>query len=285
MDSSSIIQFINYFIIYAFLGWVTEVIYHAVAQGVIVNRGFLNGPICPIYGFGMLLILYLLIPISDNLIVLFIGGMILTTSIELFGGWILEKLFHMRWWDYSNEPFNLHGYICAKFSMAWGLGVVGVMRIIHPVVENINHFIFSTFLKWLLIPLMILFIIDIAATVTTIMHLQKELRILEHLAKDIRDMSDNITEVIGNRALEADQKYTERKIQAALGKAELKQQTEEKRQLVEKELAQRKAQMQKIYTKLHRHQLWGYGRLLAAYPYAVLSERGIRLKEFIEKHK
>ena len=84
---SSFLQVLNLFIIYAFLGWVLEVVYHAVSQGIVVNRGFLNGPICPIYGCGMLLILYVLLPVSDNLIVLFIGGMILIS--------LLHKLYKL----------------------------------------------------------------------------------------------------------------------------------------------------------------------------------------------
>lgn len=284
MTGNIVIQFLNFFLIYAFLGWIVEVIYHAVAQGVVVNRGFLNGPVCPIYGFGMLLILYLLLPISENLLVLLIGGMLFTTSIELFGGWILEKLFHMRWWDYSQEPFNLHGYICVKFSLAWGLGVVGVVRLLHPMVADISDFVWKTPLKWLLIPLMLLFVVDIAATVASIMHLQKELRTLEHLASDMREISDNITQVIGTHALEADQRMDHRRVQAALGRAELRQQAEERRKILELELAERRKQHENIKRRLQRHTICGVGRIIAAYPHARLNWQGVRLGVVLERH-
>lgn len=285
MTANELIQILNFFLIYSFLGWVVEVAYHGVCQGVVVNRGFLNGPVCPIYGFGMLLILYVLLPISDNLLVLFLGGMLLTTAIELFGGWALEKLFHMRWWDYSKEPFNLHGYICLKFSLAWGMGVVAIVKIIHPIVHNISSFILRTPLKFVLIPLMILFVVDIIATVATIMNLKKELRTLEHLAKEMREFSDSMTEVIGGKAHEMDVRFDEGRVQAALGRAELKQQLEERRELAEKELEERKRQVEKIQKHLHANKVCGYGRIIDAFPHAIVTRRNTSLKEFIDNHR
>lgn len=281
MTIHTIIEIMNFFLIYAFLGWIVEVIFHVVAQGVIVNRGFLNGPLCPIYGLGMLLILYILLPISDNLIVLLFGGIILTTSIELFGGWILEKLFHMRWWDYSEEPFNLHGYICVKFSIAWGLGVVSVIRILHPVVEDVNVLVLETPLKWLLIPLGVILIIDIAATVASIMHLQNELQTLDRLAREIRDSSDRLTQVIANKTIETDQKIGEQRVQVALGKAELKDQVKLRKQELDKNLAE----LQRIGKGLQKNKFFGAGRIIKAYPTAILSNYGEHLKDYVEKYK
>ena len=104
-----IYQLLWLFFIYAFLGWCTEVAYAALDTGKLVNRGFLNGPLCPIYGCGMAAVLTLLLPLQDNLLILFAGGMLLTTLIELVGGWALKTLFHTTWWDYSDKPFNLGG--------------------------------------------------------------------------------------------------------------------------------------------------------------------------------
>ena len=111
-----------YFFIYGFLGWCCEVIYAAIIDGKFVNRGFLNGPICPIYGFGVLFVLTLLEPIRENFLFLFIGSVILTSVLEFITGFLLEKVFKMKWWDYSNERFNIHGYICLKFS------IIGINR-------------------------------------------------------------------------------------------------------------------------------------------------------------
>lgn len=87
------------------------------------NRGFLNGPVCPIYGCGMLGVLAALTPYRDNFILLFIGGFIICTAVELFGGWVLDKIFHMRWWDYTKNKFNIGGYVCLRFSIMWDLAL------------------------------------------------------------------------------------------------------------------------------------------------------------------
>lgn len=85
--------------------------YFAFETGKFVNRGYLAGPACPIYGFGVLGVLYLLTPLKSNLAVLFAGSVIITTLLELVTGFLMEKILHDKWWDYSNKPFNFHGYI------------------------------------------------------------------------------------------------------------------------------------------------------------------------------
>lgn len=103
------------FIIYAFIGWCTEVSYAALDRGIFVNRGFLNGPYCPIYGCGVVIVVAVLTPLKDNLLILFIGSFLLTSILEYITGYLLEKVFHNQWWDYSDKPFNIHGYVCLKF--------------------------------------------------------------------------------------------------------------------------------------------------------------------------
>ena len=132
----SLYQILAFFLIYSCLGWCLEVIYAAVSTGQLVNRGFLNGPVCPIYGFGMIIVLFTLSPLADNLLLLYIGGVILPSVLELVGGWALYKLYHTRWWDYSDFPFNIGGYICLEFSLLWGVGTVVVMRAVHPVIAG-----------------------------------------------------------------------------------------------------------------------------------------------------
>ena len=119
-------QICLYFLVYSFGGWVVEVIFHAVALGKVINRGFLNGPVCPVYGFGVLSVFALLNTIqsgghqmSEGMI--FVFGFVLATAVELIAGWLLDVCFHARWWDYSDKPLNFHGYICLEFSLIWGL--------------------------------------------------------------------------------------------------------------------------------------------------------------------
>ena len=109
------------FFTYGFLGWCSEVAFATLKTGGFVNRGFLNGPICPIYGFGMLIVVVCLTPLNDSWPLLFLGSMALTTALEFFTGWVLEKLFQTKWWDYSERKFNVKGYICLEFSILWHL--------------------------------------------------------------------------------------------------------------------------------------------------------------------
>lgn len=102
------VKTLYWFFLYGFIGWGVEVVYAAIKTHKLVNRGFLCGPICPIYGFGMVGLIYSvsLIPMPDSgsmsAVAIFFIGMILTTAIELVGGWALFKIYHIRWWDYSN---------------------------------------------------------------------------------------------------------------------------------------------------------------------------------------
>ncbi len=218
-----------FFLIYSFLGWVVEVVYHAVSMGTIVNRGFLNGPVCPIYGFGMLAILLLLYPFMENSFLIFLGGMAVTTLIELVGGFLLYRIFHMRWWDYSKEPFNFGGYICLKFSIFWGLGTVFILKIIHPFIL-LNVHIFDCMAGYVLTVLLYaVFVADCVITVLTITKLNRDLEGLNRLGQEMRRFSDGLTENIGEGAIEANTKLQEGQVQAALARAELKDGMEKSR--------------------------------------------------------
>ena len=133
----SLYHVLAFFLIYSCIGWCLEVIFAAATTGQLVNRGFLNGPVCPIYGFGMVIVLFALTPLQGSVLLLYIGGVILPSALELVGGWALYKLYHTRWWDYSDFPFNIGGYICLEFCLLWGVGTLVVMRIVHPVVAGL----------------------------------------------------------------------------------------------------------------------------------------------------
>ena len=130
-------QLLWYFFIYAFLGWCLEVVFCTVNSGRWVNRGFLNGPVCPIYGTGMCIVLLVLEPLAGNTLLLFLGSMVLTSALELVTGFVLKKAFHTSWWDYSDQPFNIGGYICLKFSLAWGLAGMAAVRLLHPPIARL----------------------------------------------------------------------------------------------------------------------------------------------------
>ena len=202
----SIYQLLWLFLIYSFLGWCVEVSFVAVTSGRVVNRGFLNGPVCPIYGVGMLGALLLLEPVSGNLLLLFLLGMLLCTLVELIGGWVLEWAFHTRWWDYSDEPFNLGGYICLRFSIMWGLAVTFAVRLIHPLIFAMVNWIPMLPGGILLGLLYGLFTADFVLTLITVIGLRKQLGELERVGKALHAVGDTISDRVGNSALAADAK-------------------------------------------------------------------------------
>lgn len=130
----SLYQLFLMFCFWSFVGWCIEVIDMTYETGEYQNRGFLNMPICPIEGVGVIMVTVLFKPISNTIIPLFIACTILCTAFELFMGWGMEKLFHARWWDYSNMKFNYKGYICLRNSLFFGAGCVVVIRCIQPMV-------------------------------------------------------------------------------------------------------------------------------------------------------
>lgn len=131
------ISVILYFIIYSFLGWCCETVYCSILQKKFVNRGFLYGPLCPIYGCGALLVLYLLRDVRASILPLFLSGMVVTTILEYLTSVLLEKLFHMKWWDYSVMPFNINGRVCLLNSCEFGALSVFVVMVLHPAVTRL----------------------------------------------------------------------------------------------------------------------------------------------------
>ena len=126
-----------YFFLYAIIGWMCEVVYCSIPEKKFINRGFLNGPYCPIYGVGALIIITFLMPyVSDPILVFFIG-VILTSTLEYITSWGMEKLFHAKWWDYSDHKFNINGRVCLLNSLLFGLLCVVLMYVVHPFVNDI----------------------------------------------------------------------------------------------------------------------------------------------------
>ena len=134
----TILYFLTYFIIYSFAGWVLDSVSKSIAQKKLVNSGFLNGPICPIYGFGALIMLLSLNALREKPLILFIAAFIMLSAWEYIVGVLLEKIFKTKYWDYSHLKFNFQGRICLKNSIYWGiLGVVFICYI-HPFIEYLD---------------------------------------------------------------------------------------------------------------------------------------------------
>lgn len=134
---------IIYFFIYSFAGWLWETIYCSSKERRFVYRGFLFGPYCPIYGFGVLILLDVLSPLKSDPFLLFINSIVFMSVLEYATSYILEKLFHQRWWDYSSEPYNVHGRIALKSSLFWGVMCLVVIYLAQPAVVLLAHWAVS----------------------------------------------------------------------------------------------------------------------------------------------
>ncbi len=198
MPGFSFYQLALFFIVYSFVGWCVEVIYYTVNTGKFVNRGFLNGPVCPIYGFGFVLVIVLLTPIKDNFLILFAGSCLVTTLIELMTGFALEKIFHEHWWDYSDEKFNFKGYICLKFTLAWGFACTFALLIVHAPIQGLLDRLPRS-VGYIIIAICgAVYIADLTVTVMAICSITKELRLTKELSLEIRRLSDRIGEQISD---------------------------------------------------------------------------------------
>ena len=266
----SLYQILAFFLIYSCLGWCLEVIYAAVSTGQLVNRGFLNGPVCPIYGFGMIIVLFTLSPLADNLLLLYIGGVILPSVLELVGGWALYKLYHTRWWDYSDFPFNIGGYICLEFSLIWGLAIVMVVKVFQKYVENHVSHTPATW-EWVVIAILYaVYLTDFIVTVAVIRGLNKKLTRLDKVSSDLRIVSDKLSDTLATTTIDTAQKVGEGKVQAALAKAELLETTAAQKEKTVEMLRMKKAELQAQFDELSssitNHTVFGQGRLIKAFP-------------------
>ena len=217
-----------YFFVYGFLGWCTEVAYATTKQKKFVNRGFLNGPICPIYGVGVTVVVYFLTPYKDNLILLYVMSTILVTVLEGITGYLMDKIFHHKWWDYTNQPLNIGGYVCLIFSLVWGVACVLIVRVIHPVIHKILTFIPHTVGLVILIVLEISIFVDLYVTAAGILKLNHQLEAMAKIAAELHEISDKLGENIhenvmdtlevteeGRKKLEAATEESRKKLEAA----------------------------------------------------------------------
>ena len=176
------------FIAYSTLGWCGEMLYCSIPKGHLCEkRGFLNGFLCPIYGHGALLVLYVLHGGFQNPFLTFLFGALLTSVLEYFTSWLMEKLFHMRWWDYSHYKFQINGRVCLLNSTCFGLACVLLCHLVHPwlwghilglgsaVVVPLASFICGIYLT------------DTALSVRSAVQLSSQMGKLRDLQSEIRD--------------------------------------------------------------------------------------------------
>ena len=150
--------------IYSVIGWVYESTICSIGQRKLINRGFLNGPYCPIYGTGAVLVLLVLGRIQ-NPVLLFFTGAVLTCSLEYLTSWLMEKLFHARWWDYSKRKFNIGGRVCLIGAVVFGAFSVVLILVLHPWVKSLTDRLTDTALTWICAILLVGIVSDLIVTV------------------------------------------------------------------------------------------------------------------------
>ena len=150
--------------IYSIIGWVYESTICSIGQRKLINRGFLNGPYCPIYGTGAVLVLLVLGRIQ-NPVLLFFAGAALTCSLEYLTSWLMEKLFHARWWDYSKRKFNIGGRVCLIGAVVFGAFSVVLILVLHPWVKSLTDRLTDTALTWICAILLVGIVSDLIVTV------------------------------------------------------------------------------------------------------------------------
>lgn len=192
-----------YFIFYSFCGWVWETFYCSIRERHYVPRGFLYGPLCPIYGVGFLLMILFFAPFRDNLVVFYFVAVIVMTTWEYFVGWFLETTTHIKYWDYSDTRFNIKGRVCLHVSLFWGVMSYVAVFLIHPPVARLVARVPMWLQYTLCGSFLTLLIVDTVTTVRKLALVTKAMNRLQTAGDELRlqmalakaDLGDNLEEV------------------------------------------------------------------------------------------
>lgn len=161
------------FLIYSFIGWIMEVGCKLVERKKIINRGFLIGPYCPIYGSGAILITLLLKNFINQPVLLFITAIVICGILEYLTSYLMEKIFHLRWWDYSRRKFNINGRICLNTIIPFGILGMVIMYIANPFFFKLLYAIPAIGLNIIFYILLVIFFVDSIISLTTILGIRK----------------------------------------------------------------------------------------------------------------
>jgi len=178
-------QWVLLFFFYCLCGWIWESCYVSIRQKRWVNRGFLHGPLLPIYGSGAIIILFATIPVAEDLRLVWLFGTVAATALEYATGAVMERLFKVRYWDYSSQRFSLNGYICLSSSIAWGFFSILMVRFIHPPIARLLARIPSFCVDPLALLLTSAFTVDVVRSVQAALDLRD---ILARAAEENEDL-------------------------------------------------------------------------------------------------
>lgn len=281
-----------YFFVYGFLGWCTEVAYAAFKEHRFVNRGFLNGPLCPIYGVGVSVVVVFLTPYKSNLVLLYVSACLLVTLLEGLTGWAMDKIFHNKWWDYSKQPLNIGGYVCLLFSLIWGAACVIITDFIHPLIHKLLTYVPFMVGVILVILLLCITFADVYVTASAIFKFNKRLASMEKIAGELHEISDQIGEDIYEKVLYAIEKQESSRQRLDDTAVELKGKTQEtaaelreKAQEVSSDLRARIAELKNYYHELGYSMPSISRRIIKAFPKMESRNYKLQLEALREKIK
>ncbi len=195
----NLIKYVLLFFFYSAGGWLLESIYCSIGEKRIINRGFLTGPLCPIYGTAALVMTILIYnPFKDRPLIIFLLGIVLCDIVEYITSYIMEKLFSARWWDYTYEFLNIGGRICLKHTLYWGIISVAFVRVLHPAVENLYAKINGDYLIYILVAVLLVFTLDLINAVRKALDIRKLQIKLNSLQKSLGDFYNTVKGAIGD---------------------------------------------------------------------------------------
>lgn len=181
------------FLIYSFLGWCAEITWASIAKKKLVfNRGFLIGPYCPLYGVGAWLMIFFLSRYEKDLVVLFVLSAVVCSILEYLTGYVLEKLFHTRWWDYTHRRWNLNGRVCLGNSLMFGSAGVLLIALVNPFLKHLLQRIPPLVLMVISSVLLCAFVLDLIVSLQTMFQIRKSTALLEKN----KDNTEEITKLV-----------------------------------------------------------------------------------------
>lgn len=221
-------HWITFFYIYCLFGWIFESTYVTMKTGHFVNRGFLRLPLLPLYGSGAIMMLWFSLPFRNSIIMVFIAGAVAATILEYITGYAMERLFKMKYWDYSNQRFNLHGYICLSSSIAWGFLTIFLTEVVHQPVSSLVLDLSPTVEFSIIGIISVLFLSDVFQSTKEALNLGRALEALTKLKAELEEVQVQLSLL---------------KSETGLRMAELKEETVQRIADVRLETAQRMADM------------------------------------------
>jgi uncharacterized membrane protein len=203
-------QWLLFFYIYCFFGWIFESVYVSFNERRFVNRGFLRLPMIPLYGTGAVMMLWVSLPVKENLVLVYLSGVVAATLLEYVTGWGMERIFKVKYWDYSRKRFQINGYICLSSSIAWGFLTILLTEVIHRPIER--YVLGLPFVVSMICVSVtsVLFVFDAVVSVKAALDLAKVLDAMTTMRAELEDLQ----------------------VQMALLKSETKQRMEETKEVV-----------------------------------------------------